>query len=91
MNKKPQIIFKKLSTNQCPKTNPGFGYFYEDILSKKSLRYIDGLKSIYEPGIFCKNSRNIEALKVLIIQGDNKRQMIENFKSSVNNNDFIIP
>ena len=90
MSNKPQIQFNKISAEQCPKTSPVFGYFYEDILKKKSLRYIDGLKSIYDPGIFSKNSRNTEALKAFIIQGKSKSQIIENFKSAVNNNDFII-
>ena len=90
MNNKPQIKIGKISVEHCPKTSPDYGYFYEDILKKKSLRYIDGLKSIYDPGIFTKNSRNIEAIKAFIIQGENKKKIIDNFNNAIYHNDFIL-
>ena len=90
MSNKPKIIIKKISSDSCPKTSSEFGYFYEDILKKKSLRYIEGLKSIYDPGIFSKNGRNIKAIKAFIIQGKDKKEIVTKFKSAVENNEFYV-
>ena len=90
MSNKPKIIIKKMPIESCPKTSSEFGYFYEDILKKKSLRYIEGLKSIYDPGIFIKNGRNIKAIKAFVIQGKDQKEIVANFKSSVENNEFNV-
>ena len=90
MSEKPEIKIKKIPIEDCPKTSADFGYVYEDILKKKSLRYIKGLKSIYDPGIFNRSGRNIKAVKAFIIKGMNKEEIKINFKESIKNNDFII-
>ena len=90
MSNKLNIKVGKIPEEIFPKTSSDYGYFYEDILKKKSLRYIDGLKSIYDPGIFYKNGRNLKAIKALIIKGKTYEQIIDNYKEAVNLNDFII-
>lgn len=90
MRNKLNIKVEKIPTEIFPKTSQDFGYFYEDILKKKSLRYIDGLKSIYDPGIFLKNARYIKAIKAFVVKGKKNDEIIYNYKEAVNLNDFII-
>lgn len=86
----PKVVIQELPSEAYPKTSPDFGNFYEDSLKKKSLRYIDGLKSIYDPGIFMKNGRKIIAVEAYIIKGKDKKGIEANFTAAINNNDFVV-
>ena len=90
MNTKPLVVIKKMPIEDIPITNPNFGYFYEENIKKKTLRHISTLKSIYDPGVFFKNGRNIRAIKAFIIKGKNKQEKISSFNKAVNENEFII-
>jgi hypothetical protein len=74
----------------CPKTSTDFGHFYEDIVKKRSLQNIEGLQSIYDPGIFNKSGKDIKAIKAFIIKGNSSIELKNNFKESVKQNEFII-
>ena len=90
MNNNPKVIIKKMPINSYLKTSSEFDYFYGDIIRKKSLLHIEGLKSIYDPEIFSKNGRNIKAIKAFVIQGKDQKEIVANFKSSVENNEFNV-
>ena len=90
MKSEHQIKLTKLFNDDCPKTSPNFGHYFEDILKKKALRHISSLKSIYDPGMFTKNPRCISAYKAFFINVNSPSIVYNNFQNAVNDNDFIV-
>ena len=90
MKTEHQIKLSKISNDDCPKTSPIFGHYFEDILKKKALRHISSLKSIYDPVMFTKNSRCISAYKAFFISVNSPSIVYNDFQKAVNDDDFIV-
>ena len=90
MSTKPIIKIQPVPQEDFVKTNSDFGYFYEDILKKKTLRHITSLRSIYDPGVFSRNGRYVNAIKAFIIKGEDLNKMLNNFQTAIDSNDFFI-
>ena len=83
------ITIKEIPKELYPMTDQKIGLVYEANLRKKTLSNIKGIKSLYDPGIF-KNNGKICAVKAFFIKGNNRHDLIENYKAAFRNNDFYI-
>lgn len=86
----PKVIIKEIPTPIYPVSYQGIDIKYENILKKRSLKNIKGLNPIYNPGIFQSDNKTIKGIKAFIIKGNNKKDILANYKEAFINNDFNV-
>lgn len=89
-NDSPKVVIQDINSEDYPKSNPYFGIKSESVLKKRTIRYLEGVNSIYDPGVFYKEGRYINAIKAFIIKGDNKNEILNNYNLSFENDNYYV-
>ena len=89
-NDSPKVIIKEINKQDYPKTNPYFGIKYEEILKKRTIRHLEGVNSIYDPGVFSQEGRYIQGIKAFVVKGKNKKEVFDSYKFAFSNDNFYI-